>query len=207
MRLSLTPVGVAVAAVALSGQPTVSALRSGSEHAVKVMEVSATEAVVCSLGEQKTLAIKAANEIASFKCGTGLVLDPAFKEDAQQAYPSPTAQTAVALTSIVPKAKFTQTSAAASPGGKQGEGSGTGNDPTYHLSAPELPADDKVVVFKCLKEAASAKPNNAGESASRQDNTGASEDCVVTINVAKSAASKELRDPGVALFFQEQPPD
>lgn len=200
MRLRLACVAVAVALVLLLGHGTASALRSDSDHAVRAMEVDAAQAAVCTEGQQ-VLAIKAANESASFRCGPDLILYPTFQETRMQAYVSADSTKAVLLTDIVPNAKFTQSTATqspegagSSPGARSGPGgpdaSGSVKVVTYHLTAPELPAEDKTVVFKCSKNTSEGNPAQRTGEAQPQ----ASEGCVVVINVAKSAASKEMKN-------------
>lgn len=197
MRLRLASAGVAMAAVTLSGQSVVSALRSSSEQGVKAMEVNDAAAVDCTEG-QKTLAIKVPGETASFRCGQDAVLAPEFAATDMKAYTSPTAETPVVLTSIVPKATFTKTPAAPSVPGENGkqDGASPTTDATYHLNAPELPAEEKVVVFKCMKK--SAGGGQAADSGTKRNGaegtspTPSEPACVMTINVAKSAASKKL---------------
>ncbi|PHJ25822.1 hypothetical protein CSUI_000324 [Cystoisospora suis] len=195
MRLHLTSFGIAVAAATMSSEPAVLALRT--QNAMKAMEVNAAAPVECTEGQQ-TLGIKAANDTVSFRCGTGLALNPPFAAADTQAYTSTNSTSSVLLTSIIPNANFTQTTDASSTGGagaaaREAGGAGAGNSiVTYHLNAPELPKEEKTVVFKCTGTPAStpALPEEQKQKASGQEGTQSpAKVCLMIINVAKSAAS------------------
>ncbi|PHJ25821.1 hypothetical protein CSUI_000323 [Cystoisospora suis] len=172
MKLHLTSIGVAVAAVALSGESTVPSVRA--------VDASATAPVECNTGE-KTLDIKAANDSVSFKCAKTLSLDPAFAADAAtKAYQSASSTQSVLLSEIVPKAKLTQTDIPTVPATKV-NGGDNAKEYSYQLNVPELPPETKTVVFKCREKAAS-------ENQAMQQETPKTT-CTVIINVAKSAAS------------------
>lgn len=78
MKLRLNTVSVALAALALRSQSAVSALRSGSESSMRVVDSDGGQAVVWAKGEQ-TFFLRAANETASFRCGENLILLRPFK--------------------------------------------------------------------------------------------------------------------------------
>ncbi|PHJ25820.1 sag-related sequence srs13 [Cystoisospora suis] len=193
MKLHLTASAIAMATVALANQSTVSAVRSGSAHSAKAMDANgAAEAVVCTTGEQ-ILHIKAANETASFKCGANLSLDPPFQPTAPQAYASANSTSPVAISTIVPDARFTETSPALNlTPAPQKPSEKTTADLTYHLNVPTIPPEDKNVVFKCVtKSANSGDPGASGTTKQTEQGAGTSTNpsCVMVINIAKSAAS------------------
>ncbi|PHJ17001.1 hypothetical protein CSUI_009181 [Cystoisospora suis] len=181
MRLRLASAGTALVAVVLSTKSGVFALRHGSQHSVRAMDAEGVGAVECKEG-QRTLAIRAANDTVSFKCGENLILFPAFMETGMQAYASANSTDPVLLTSIVPGAKFTQSIAtqrpespnpAANDAPAGGDSSAGGRSTaTYYLTAPELPHEEKTVVFKCSKSSVPTAPPSGRTDSHKPDAPG-----------------------------------